>query len=1106
MRRSLTFYWRIHLLVMLAVAAAAAVLTGALLVGDSVRESLRDLAVDRLGDIDHALVADRFFRAGLAREIETAGEDLTVVPAVTLRGSAVHGSAGTRATRVRILGVDSRFGDLFQAKFPDLARRGVYTPLVVNESLGRELDARVGDAILLSFELPDNIHRESLFGRDEVSESILSVRVRIAAMLPDRGAGRFSLRSSQDVPLNAFVSLNELQTAMGLPDRVNTLLATVRPGAEGGLRSALSRAVTLDDLGLSIREGRGFFSVESTQFVLKPHLSRTIVGQAEEMGMPRLPILTYLANAIEAGNRTLPYSTVAAIDLGNFGPAQLLNGNPAPAPGDGEILLNAWAAADLDARTGDPVTIEYFEVGPGDALIPRRETFRLAGVVAMTGLGADSLLAPRFPGLQDADDMHAWDPPFPIDLQRIRPKDEAYWDAHRAAPKALVSASTGQRLWRSRFGNLTSVRIGPPHGRDVTSSARRFRSGIRDALSPESTGLVFRPVREEGMAASSGSTDFRWLFGGFSLFLIVSAALLVGLLFLLGVEQRAGEVGVLTASGFTASAIRGRFMGEAIWLAGLGGLVGIAGGLAYGWIMLAGLRTWWVPAVGTTELYLHVNGSSLAAAFAVSQVVALLTIWMTVRRLSRMPARALLSGSVCAATGDHGGRVRICVLGSLALAAACLAAAAQADREAAAALFFGCGAFLLISGLGLLSMWLRGRGNAAAGGVSSMGVRNSARNPGRSMLCAGLIASACFVVVAVGAHRRADVNGDALNSRTSGGGGFQLVVETDAPLYHDLNSEDGRFELGFYPEDAPILDRARFMPFRVLPGEDVSCLNLYKPSHPRVLGVPEALMRRGGFSFDRLLEEADEPWTLLAGGAEQDVIPAFGDVNSVTWILHRKLGDEIPMRSHTGEVVRLRLVGLLKNSIFQSELLVSEANFTAHFPDRSGYGYFLVETDRPRELGALLERRLQDAGPDATTTAARLAGFRTVENTYLSTFQTLGGLGVLLGTFGLGIVMVRNVVERRGELAALRALGFRRSSLSGLLFMENGFLMATGMAIGAAAAIVTTYPHASSGELPWLSLLATLGLILGAGLAAGAAGIFVALRTPLLPALKREGA
>ncbi len=150
------------------------------------------------------------------------------------------------------------------------------------------------------------------------------------------------------------------------------------------------------------------------------------------------------------------------------------------------------------------------------------------------------------------------------------------------------------------------------------------------------------------------------------------------------------------------------------------------------------------------------------------------------------------------------------------------------------------------------------------------------------------------------------------------------------------------------------------------------------------------------------------------------------------------------MQTETGETVRLRLVGLLKHSIFQSELLVSEANFTAHFPDRSGYGYFLVETDRPGETGALLERRLQDAGLDATPTSARLAHFRTVENTYLSTFQTLGGLGVLLGTIGLGIVMVRNVVERRAELAALRALGFRRALLSGLLCVENGFLMVAG--------------------------------------------------------------
>ena len=886
---------------------------------------------------------------------------------------------------------------------------------------------------------------------------------------------------------------------------MNTLLASSDSRGPDDVAKALSRAATLDDLGLSMRVNADHLSIESAGFLLKPHVADVVLGLADRLRMPRMEILTHLANTIRVGDRALPYSTIAAMDA-NLGSLRLSDGRPAQAPGEGEALLNAWAAADLHARTGDAVDVAYFEPGPGEALNVRHATFRVAGVVAMEGLGADSLLTPAFPGLHDADDMRAWDPPFPVDLKRIRPADEAYWDAYRAAPKAIVSPATGQRLWRSRFGSLTAIRLGPAPGMDVRQSAARFRSGIREVLRPESAGLVFQPVREQGLAASSGSTDFGGLFIGFSLFLIVSAALLVGLLFRFGVERRAGEVGALMASGFTAGAIRGRFMREAILLTGPGGAIGIAGGLAYGWTMVAGLRNWWAPAVGTSELTLHAHASSLAAGYLISQAVVLFTILMTVRRLGRAPVRALLSGTVHQAAARGGRRTGAYAIISLGLAAACLAGAAGAEREAAIALFFGCGAFLLVSGLCALAVWLHRQRRAAASGIWRMGVRNSARNPGRSLLCASLIASACFVVAAVGAHRRLDAGGDALNDPTSGAGGFQLVAETDAPLYHDFNSEDGRFELGFSDEDDGVLDGARVLPFRVLPGEDVSCLNLHRPRHPRVLGAPEALIRRGGFTFDRLLEETDAPWTLLDRHGEPDVIPAFGDANSVTWILHKTLGDEIPVRTDTGEVVRLRLVGLFKNSIFQSELLISEANFIAHFPDRSGYGYFLIETDRPRELKALLERRFQDAGLDATTTAARLAGFRQVENTYLSTFQTLGGLGALLGTFGLGIVMVRNVIERRAELAALRAIGFRRSTLSGLLFVENGFLMAAGMAIGVAAAVVTSVPHVSVGGLPWLSLLATLGLILGAGLAAGAAGILAALKTPLLPALKREGA
>ena len=68
--RSLAYHWRIHLAVALGVAAATAVLTGALLVGDSVRGSLRRLTLDRLGRIDEVLVTDRFFAAELVARLK----------------------------------------------------------------------------------------------------------------------------------------------------------------------------------------------------------------------------------------------------------------------------------------------------------------------------------------------------------------------------------------------------------------------------------------------------------------------------------------------------------------------------------------------------------------------------------------------------------------------------------------------------------------------------------------------------------------------------------------------------------------------------------------------------------------------------------------------------------------------------------------------------------------------------------------------------------------------------------------------------------------------------------------------------------------------------
>jgi ABC-type antimicrobial peptide transport system permease subunit len=1157
MLQSLRHYWRSNLAVTLGAAVAAAVLTGALVVGDSVRDSLRRLTEERLGEIESALVVQRLLREELAGDLaseldrtrsETRLDAGVIVPALLLQGSAVQPGSGARASDVAIIGLDERFDGLFPESAPlDFERREgqLFPSVVLNWGLADELGAAVGDELVLSFRRATDIPEETLVGREDETERVESLRLAVAAVIPDRGVGSFGLRPHQSRPHNAFVELNRLQRALDARGEVNALLATDRVEA---LAPALARVATAEDLGLHFRRpaagsgdepGDGALVVESAELVLAPHLAEQIAGEARALDAAALPVYSYLANSLRVVERAqgsegeappatardaVPYSTVAAFEppaddaLGRF---RLTDGSPAPALAEGEILLNAWAAEDLGAAPGDTLAMTYYQLGPRDELSTAERRFRLRGVVALEGLGADPTLTPDFPGMADADDMAAWDPPFPVELDKIGARDEQYWDLYHAAPKAFVSLAEGRALWQSRFGDTTSIRVAAASAAEAQALEPALTAALKEGAGVDAFGLTFRAVRQQGLAAAAGATDFSGLFLAFSQFLIVAAALLVGLLFRLGVEQRAQEVGLLRAVGFRARSVRRRFLTEGVLLAMAGSLLGLAGAVAYAGAMLAGLRGRWLPAVGTPALTLSVRPVTLAIGWVIAVLVVLATIWWSLRKLGKLSAVRLLAGSVEAPVpARRRGRWARWLALAFGLGAAALLAAGFAwSARPSPGLAFGTGVCLLIAGLALFALYCSpGAGHGSEnrlGGLLPMAARNSARNRGRSLLSAALIASACFVIVSVGAFRG---GGDIdATDRASGTGGFTLVAESDVPLIQDLGRPAVRAELGFAPETKQALAGVSLVPLRLLPGEDASCLNLYAPTEPRVLGVPPELIARGGFAFKATTaatpEEVADPWTLLDQElpAEPDgatVVPAFGDFNSVMWILHSGLGQDLVYLDESGRELRLRLVGLLDGSIFQSELLISEAAFTRHFPSRAGYSVFLIEAapERAAAVATALESSLTDFGFDATSTADRIASFKAVEHTYISTFQTIGGLGLLLGTLGLGVVLLRNVLERRGELATLRAFGFRRARITRMVVAENVFLLAVGIAIGAGAALLSAAPQLVHGAdpPPWLSLAATLAAVFLVGLLASLAAVRRALRFQLLPLLKGE--
>jgi hypothetical protein len=152
---------------------------------------------------------------------------------------------------------------------------------------------------------------------------------------------------------------------------------------------------------------------------------------------------------------------------------------------------------------------------------------------------------------------------------------------------------------------------------------------------------------------------------------------------------------------------------------------------------------------------------------------------------------------------------------------------------------------------------------------------------------------------------------------------------------------------------------------RIKPGEDASCLNLYRTQLPTILGVPDDLIARwteeGRFRF---VGAGDgHPWNLLQATDESGAIPVIGDMNTLQYSLHLGLGDtlDVPQKP------KLRIAGILDGSVFQGVLLMSEHNFHRLYPDQAGFGYFLVESplaDAPR-ASQLLETELSDFGFDA---------------------------------------------------------------------------------------------------------------------------------------------
>ena len=1175
--RSLMHFWRNNLALALGAAIATAVLTGALLIGDSMRMSLTELTLDRLGRIDELLVSDGFFRESFADEVvaqfQSDGQDVTASSLILFPGGTVESQALTatgdatlaRASNVNVLGINESFWK-FDANDLQPGAELVEDAVIINQTLARELeiDAKhwneigsVNISLVLRIPKPVQLPSESALGvSNDLIESI--VDLKISQIIPDAGLGRFSLQPSQVAGPNLYLSIARLQERLSRKSlkhksssqQCNAILfsnlqtaADTKRGDGTAVDVMQKVRPELEDLGINLKRVTqqfgdqappvfDYWSLSSDRLVINDSLAASV-----QASFPTAkPVMTYLANDIRKRGQSsgVPFSMVSAIEVGDSFPLTA-NGKPIDRLSDDEIVLNRWAAADIEAAVGDEIEITYFDpetthgnqieetalftlVAIADLTAPETpfELTRRGGIVPAIyrqkpTAANDPDLTPTVPGVTDAESIENWDLPFQT-ADKLRAQDDDYWTDYRTTPKAFVSPAKGKQMWQSRFGSVTSFRI-PASTGDTGSLSQTLLEQF--AADQADVGMRLIPIRKNGLKASSGSTPFDGLFLALSMFVIASALILVTLLFRLTMQNRASEIGVLQALGLPIKDVSGVWLREMALVCMGGAILGVLLGIGYAWLMVHGLRTWWVGAISTPFIELFITPKSLLIGLFSGLLVCVLTVWWSLRSARKMPVRRLLAGELEVRAMNSGkrkssllSRLGPWLIGALVVVATVLAFIATGlSGEPQAGAFMGAGFLVLAASLWAVYRWLKSEGSGMtvdSGQSFDLGrfARLSARrSPLRSALTVGLVGVASFLIVAVSSFR--------LSPTELGTGGFDFVATSSQPIIADLNTDEGRAEL---LGDVEIPEAVKTYSLRLKPGQDASCNNLYQSTQPQVIGVPDAFIKRFDdrgqrFEWAGVLGSGDSPnsWRSLSRSAESsNIIPVVIDKNTANYSLKIfALGTIYDVEFDSGEKVSFEVVGFLSNTVLQGSLIIAESDFKRVFPTVAGYRYFLVDGDQ--ETMAAMEAGLGDYGFDARPATTVLENFMSVQNTYLNTFQALGGLGLLLGTLGMAVLQIRNVIERTSELGLMRAIGFDAARIGGLIFWETAWLMLVGLGVGVFSALFATLPHYFFGgaSVPWLALVVIFTVVILCGLLASSIAARTVQRRPLLSALRQ---
>jgi putative ABC transport system permease protein len=1076
--RSLIFYSKSSVNQIIIVALLAAVITGSLLTGYSVRTSLRQKATEKLGNTGMVISSGlRLFDASLAGRI--GGRiNSKAVSIYESDGYIQNFSTGITALNAKIYGIGDDFFHFMEVDSVSVAPGTA----AINDRLAKHLGISEGEEIIIKFRELDPLPANAPFAPDKDDNG--QIVLKVGKILTESLSGNFSLGISQMVPMNAFINLSELDKGGGKSKANRLLIGNSMEYPVDSIAGVITELLTIDDIGLSIR--RSGRSGEPELISDRIFIDSGIVSVVLQKIPEAWPLITYLANSMEAAGRTIPYSFVTAM--------------PSHRPGqvaENEIMITSWAAEDVGARVGDTLKMTWFDPGTGQLLEERSRHFIICAVLDQESELADPSLMPDFPGIAGSSTCSGWDAGVPILLDKIREKDEEYWNKYRGTPKAFISYAIGREIWGNNFGPATAIRF--PRSMDP----EQINDKLRGSLDPGITGFKVTDISAGSIDAASSGVDFSSLFLSLSMFILTSCILLLSLAVSMFFDSRKEQIRTYYALGFRNSFIKNQLILESLVQTVAGAVPGIFLGYLINTLIINALNSVWRGAVQTDTLTPHFGAYPLVSGFVITILITGLLLLIKTGRFLRN-LKDPRSGELNISRSGH--NLTFLLLSCFTAATTMVLSLILQDYSTifsfiAGALFFA--AFILA----LRQYYLRIK--VPVDDQKHAEYQYSRKyytfNPAQAVTPAIFIAAGIFAVIITGSNRQ-DLTGKMLLP-PGGTGGYQIWMESAVPVKEDLNLKAGRLEFGL---DEPELEGLRFVQAGKLAGDDASCLNLNHVTSPPLLGLDAGeFIRKGSFSFATTMKSArnDNPWELLDDTPGTRTIYGIADQTVLQWGLKIKTGDTLKYRAENGQSLNIIVCGGLKSSVFQGHLIIDRGKLGKYFPSIAGSSVFLIDgnpemKDRYIEL---LGERFSGYGVSIEPAGAKLASFFEVSNTYLDVFTVLGAFGMILGVAGMGFVLIRNFNHRKREFSLMLATGYSVKKIRRLLLNDQIIILLWGILTGSVSGLISTLPSLRSGsEIPWGLIAGMIICITAVGLGALFLAVKMVKDRSLAAQLRRE--